>query len=140
MLRGIRIALIGVGAALAFVPPASAQSVESFYKGKRLTMLVGSAVGGGYDLYARTVARHLGRFIPGNPTFVVQNMPGAAGAVAAGNLYNIAAKDGTVMEMFQRETLLAPLLESRNIENRYDARQFNWLAQLHSEVGVVVGG
>src|SRR5947208_14503480 len=65
------------------VSPAFAQSVEQFYKGRRLTMLVGSAVGGGYDAYARAVSRHLGRFIPGNPTFVVQNMPGAAGAGAA---------------------------------------------------------
>ena len=138
MMRAARFALASVIWAGLLVGPVAAQSIESFYKGKRLTMLVGSAAGGGYDLYARTVARHLGRFIPGNPTFVVQNMPGAAGAVAAGNLYNIAAKDGTVMEMFQRETLLAPLLESRNIENRYDARQFNWLANLNSEVGVVV--
>ena len=138
MLRSTRNALLGVWAGLLVVSPASAQSIESFYKGKRLTMLVGSAVGGGYDTYARFVGRHLGRFIPGNPTFVVQNMPGAAGAVAASNLYNIAAKDGTVMEMFQRETLIAPLLESRNIDNRYDARKFNWLGSLNSETGVIV--
>ena len=118
MLRGLRNVLIGIWAGLLLATPASAQSVEQFYKGKRLTMLVGSAVGGGYDAYARMVSRHLGRFIPGNPTFVVQNMPGAAGAVAAGYLYNIAPKDGTVAEMFQREVLVAPLLESRNIENR----------------------
>ena len=118
--------------------PAWAQDVAAFYKGKQLRFIVGSAVGGGYDAYARFVARHLGRFIPGNPGFVVQNMPGAAGAVAAGHLYNAAAKDGTVMEMFQREVLVAPLLESRNIENRYDARKFNWLGSLNSETGVVV--
>jgi tripartite-type tricarboxylate transporter receptor subunit TctC len=140
MLPGIRGPLLGVLALLLAVPPApaSAQSVESFYKGKRITMLVGSAVGGGYDAYARFVGRHLGRFIPGNPTFVVQNMPGAAGAVAASNLYNVSARDGTVMEMFQRETLIAPLLESRNIENRYEARKFNWLGSLNSETGVIV--
>jgi tripartite-type tricarboxylate transporter receptor subunit TctC len=138
MLRGIRGALLGLWAGLLVVAPASAQSIEPFYKGKRLTMLVGSAVGGGYDAYARFVGRHLGRFIPGNPTFVVQNMPGAAGAVAASNLYNVAARDGTVMEMFQRETLIAPLLESRNIENRYEARKFNWLGSLNSETGVIV--
>jgi tripartite-type tricarboxylate transporter receptor subunit TctC len=125
-------------AALAISVPASAQEIESFYRGKRVIMLVGSAAGGGYDAYARFVARHLGRFIPGSPSFVVQNMPGAAGALAAGNLYNIAAKDGTVMELFQRETLIAPLLESRNIENRYDARRFNWLGSLNSETGVIV--
>ena len=138
MLRGARIAILVVWVGLIAVSPASAQSVESFYKGKRLTMLVGSAVGGGYDLYARVVARHLGRLIPGNPTFVVQNMPGAAGAVAAGTLYNVSARDGTVFEMFQREVLIAPLLESRNIDNRYDARKFNWLGSLNSETGVIV--
>jgi len=138
MLRGWRHALIGVWAGLLLATPAAAQSLEAFYKGKRLTIVVGSAVGGGYDAYARFVTRHLGRFIPGNPGFVVQNMPGAAGAVAAGHLYNAAAKDGTVMEMFQREVLVAPLLESRNIENRYDARKFNWLGSLNSETGVVV--
>jgi tripartite-type tricarboxylate transporter receptor subunit TctC len=138
MLRGIRIAMISVGTGLLAVSAASAQSVESFYKGKRVTMLVGSAVGGGYDAYARLVSRHLGRFIPGNPAFVVQNMPGAGGAVAAANLYNVAAKDGTVMKLFQREILVAPLLEARNIENRYDATRFNWLGSLNSETGVVV--
>jgi hypothetical protein len=138
MLHGIRVAALCVMAGLLSAPAASAQSVESFYKGKRLTLLVGSAVGGGYDAYARMVSRHLGRFIPGNPTFVVQNMAGAAGAVAAGNLYNVAAKDGTAMEMFQREVLIAPLLESRNIANHYDARKFNWLGSLNSETGVIV--
>src|SRR5262245_60299602 len=138
MLRRSCVALTCVWAGLAFIPAAPAQSVESFYKGKRITVLVGSAVGGGYDAYAGFVSRHLGRFIPGNPVFVVQNMPGAAGAVAAAHLYNAAAKDGTAMELFQREILVAPLLESRNIENRYDARKFNWLGSLNSETGVVV--
>src|SRR5258705_4996901 len=78
---GVRIALLGVCAGLPLITTASGQPVETFYKGKRVTMLVGSAVGGGYDAYARLVSRHLGRFIPGHPTFVVQNMPGAAGAV-----------------------------------------------------------
>jgi tripartite-type tricarboxylate transporter receptor subunit TctC len=137
MLRWIRITVLGLAAGLILTSTASAQSVESFYKGKRLTMLVGSAVGGGYDAYARFVGRHLGRFIPGNPTFVVQNMPGAAGAVAASTLYNVSARDGTVFEMFQREILIAPLLESRNIENRYDARKFTWLGSLNSETGVI---
>src|SRR5215212_6764687 len=111
MLRRAGIALcIWAGLILASVSTASAQPVEAFYKGKRVTLLVGSAVGGGYDAYARLVTRHLGRFIPGNPTFVVQNMPGAAGAVAASNLYNVAPKDGTYFELFQRELLVAPLL------------------------------
>jgi len=138
MPRRACLALMSIWAGLLLVSAASAQSVESFYRGKRLTIVVGSAVGGGYDAYARLVSRHLGRLIPGNPTFIVQNMPGAGGAVAAGYLYNIAAKDGTVLELLQRELLVAPLLESRNIENHYDARKFNWLGSLNSETGVIV--
>src|SRR4051794_41583752 len=110
MLRGIRVAVLCVMAGLLSVSAASAQSVESFYKGKRLTLLVGSAVGGGYDAYARMVSRHLGRFIPGNPTFVVQNMAGAAGAGAAGNPFNIAAQDRTANGEFQRQGLIPPRL------------------------------
>jgi tripartite-type tricarboxylate transporter receptor subunit TctC len=135
--RGCR-ALLSVATWLAVVSTVAAQSADPFYRGRRLTMLVASAAGGGYDAYARLVARHLGRFIPGNPTFVVQNMPGAGGAIAAGYLYNVAAKDGTVLGEFQREVLIAPLLESRKLENRYDARKFNWIGSLNSETGLIV--
>src|SRR6185503_17275182 len=89
MIRSLLFAVLcfSIGAPIA---TAAAQPVESFYKDKRLTMTVASAVGSGYDAYGRMVARHLGRFIPGNPAIVVQNMPGAGGAVAASHLYNIA--------------------------------------------------
>ena len=137
MIRSLLFAVLcfSIGAPIA---TAAAQPVKSFYKDKRLTMTVASAVGSGYDAYGRMVARHLGRFIPGNPAIVVQNMPGAGGAVAASHLYNIAPKDGTTLALLQRENLVAPLLESRNIENRYDARRFGWLGSLNSETGVIV--
>ena len=71
--------------------------VTRFYDGKTIQMIVGSGAGGGYDLYARMVARHLGRFVPGNPGFITQIMPGAGGVVGANYVANVAAKDGTVI-------------------------------------------
>ncbi|MDB5507564.1 MAG: tripartite tricarboxylate transporter family receptor [Hyphomicrobiales bacterium] len=117
---------------------AQAQSVEEFYKGKTISMLVGSSAGGGYDTYARLVSRHLGRFIPGNPGFVIQNIPGGGGMQVTNNLYNVAPKDGTAMGTIQRGLLTTPLLESRNIQVRYDPRRFNWLGSLNTETGLVV--
>ena len=75
--------------------PASAQSVAEFYKGKRIQMIIGLSSGGGYDRYARLLARHMGRHIPGNPRFVAKNMPGGGSLVATNFLYNAAAQDGT---------------------------------------------
>src|SRR6266849_4383829 len=78
-------------------PGFAADSVETFYKGKTMQLLIGFGPGGGYDLYGRAVARHLGRFIPGNPSVVPQNMAGAGSVRAASSLYNAAPKDGTVI-------------------------------------------
>ena len=78
---------------LASASAASAQTVEDFYKGKTLQMQIGYSTGGGYDLYARVLARHMGKHIPGRPTFVAQNRPGAGSLVLANWLYNVAPKD-----------------------------------------------
>src|SRR6478672_9038848 len=80
-----------------FSAQAAADPVGDFYHGKRVSLYVGSDAGGGYDNYARLVARHLGRFIPGHPDFIVQNMPGGGGVRVTNNLYNIAPKDGTAI-------------------------------------------
>ena len=88
--------------ACAASPLRQAQSVEQFYKGRTVTMLVGTAPGGINDISARLVARHLGRFIPGNPTIIVQNNPGAGGLVTANRLYNVAEKDGSVLAKLER--------------------------------------
>src|SRR6266404_8912841 len=86
-------------AALAFVVvsalPVRAQTVEEFYKGKTINLAIGFSVGGGYDLYARHLARHMGRHIPGNPAIVPQNMAGAGSLRAANFIYTAAPKDGT---------------------------------------------
>ncbi len=115
--------LIAVSALAA--SPAAAQSVADFYKGKTVTLIVSSAPGGGYDALARTVAPHLSRHIPGNPSVVVRNMSGAGGIVAVNHLFNVAAKDGTVIANVQNNTPFEPLFGTK--EAKYDPLQFNWL-------------
>jgi tripartite-type tricarboxylate transporter receptor subunit TctC len=84
-------------------------SVEGFYKGKQINLVVGSSAGGGYDAYARLLARHLGNFVPGNPTLVVQNMSGAGSNRAAGYIYSVAPKDGTVIGAIFPGAIVQPL-------------------------------
>src|ERR1041385_731951 len=87
---------------------ADANAVANFYKGKTIQVLVGFAPGGGYDLYARTLARYMGKHIPGQPTMVPQNMPGAGGLKAMNYLYNVARKDGTGIGTFARGLGMQP--------------------------------
>ena len=127
-------------AALAVAAPNRAHSdpVADFYQGKRITMGVGSEPGGGYDAYARLVTRHIGRLIPGNPGFVVQNMPGGGGLRVTNHLYNVAPKDGTAMATVQRALLTSPLLEGRKLQLQFDPMKFNWVGSLNSETGLIV--
>ena len=83
---------------------------QDFYAGKTIKIVVGSTPGGGYDSYARLLARHMNKYIPGQPTSVVVNVPGADGIIAANHLYNIADKDGTVFGTFNRYVVLLSLL------------------------------
>jgi tripartite-type tricarboxylate transporter receptor subunit TctC len=117
---------------------ASAQNpVADFYKKHdTIRLIVGSEPGGGYDGYARLLARHLGKYIPGNPTIVVQNMPGAGGIVAANYLYNAAPKDGTAIAQVQR---LVPFVQIMGEPGpQFETAKFNWLGSLASEVTVCV--
>jgi tripartite-type tricarboxylate transporter receptor subunit TctC len=111
--------------------PAAADAVADFYKGKQITMVVGYGTGGGFDVYARLVARHIVRFIPGNPTSVVQNMPGAGSLRAVNHLYNLAPKDGTVMAHFSRNMPLLAVL-GNNPNARFDAHKLTWLGSSSS--------
>jgi tripartite-type tricarboxylate transporter receptor subunit TctC len=124
--------------ALAFVSggAAHAAGVDDFYRGKTITILVGSSPGGGYDSDARVVARHIGRFVPGQPSVIVQNMPGARGLTSANNLYNIARKDGTFMGVLERVHLVDAYLMPDGV--RYDERKFNWIGSTGTEVGVAL--
>ena len=118
--------------------PAAAQTPEAFYKGRQLSMIVGNAAGGGYDVYARHVARHIVRFLPGEPTFIVQNMPGAGGFQATNYLYNVAPRDGSVTGLLQRGVPLAPLLETRSVNMNFDARKFNWIGSVNADTGLII--
>ena len=106
--------------------PAQAQTVEDFYRGKRLILTVGYGPGGGYDVFARLLARHLGHFLPGNPPIVVQNMPGAGSLTAANYLYTIAPKDGTAFGLIARDMPLLGLM-GHNPNVQFDPRKFTWL-------------
>jgi tripartite-type tricarboxylate transporter receptor subunit TctC len=112
------------------MPAASAQSVEQFYKGRAVTMLVGTAPGGINDISARLVAKHLGRFVPGNPSVVVQNNPGAGGLITANKLYNNADRDGSVLAKFERAV---PQLQIEgDPKAQFDSTRFVWLGSLSS--------
>jgi tripartite-type tricarboxylate transporter receptor subunit TctC len=113
---------------------AQAQSVESFYHGRTVTLVIGYSVGGGYDLHGRLLARHLGKHIPGNPGLIVQNMPGGGSLRAANFLYNAAPKDGTTIGVFSRGMAMEPLIGASN--TRYDARKFTWIGSITNEVSV----
>jgi tripartite-type tricarboxylate transporter receptor subunit TctC len=116
------------------VLPAAADEVSDFYKGKTFTILVGHEVGTGFDIYARTLQRHLGRHIPGNPIVVVQNMTGASGISAANWLYNIAPKDGTVVATFVHTVPFEPLMG--NSAARFEAAKFTWIGNMEESVAV----
>jgi tripartite-type tricarboxylate transporter receptor subunit TctC len=109
-------------------PAALAQTPEDFYKGKTLNLIIPNAPGGSFDLYARLAAAHLGRFIPGKPSIVPQNMPGAAGMQAANYLTGVAPKDGTVLGVLVPNITLAQILGVQSIA--YDTRKFNWIGRI----------
>jgi tripartite-type tricarboxylate transporter receptor subunit TctC len=123
---------VSILALLTLALPAHAQSVEDFYRGKTVNILVGFSAGGGYDLYARLLGRHIGRHIPGNPTVTVQNMPGAGSLKATQNIYAVAPKDGLTLATVSRGMLSDPLLNAAN----FDPRKLTWLGSITSETSV----
>ena len=126
----------GMFAAVISAAPAIADEVADFYKGKSITLFVSAGAGGGYDAYARTLARHINRHIPGNPSIVVQNKPGAGGLVAANFMYNVAAKDGSVFGAIHRNMPTDPLIGDKGDKIKYDSLKFNWLGSINDEVSV----
>jgi tripartite-type tricarboxylate transporter receptor subunit TctC len=129
-IRGVAIAIP------ALCPIAHAQSPADFYKGRNIDLTIGYSAGGGYDVYARLLARHMGRFIPGNPTILAKNMPGAGSLVLANWLYKVAPKDGTAFGTIGRGTAFDPLLGSSKAQ--FDAAKFNWIGSMNDEVSVCV--
>ena len=115
---------------------AAADPVADFYRGQTVSIIVGSEPGGGYDSYARPVANHLGRFIPGNPSIAVKYMPGAGSLVAANHLFNAAPRDGTQIGALQRQIPFEPL--RGNDAARYDPFKFFWLGSVTAETAVFI--
>jgi tripartite-type tricarboxylate transporter receptor subunit TctC len=120
---------------MGFVNDAGAQSsVEHFYAGKTISVIIGFGVGGGYDTYARLLSRHMGRHLPGNPVFVPQSMPGAGSIKAANYIYSVAPKDGTTVGTFGEFLTIAPLLGTLAL----DAQKFTWLGSIRKETKTCV--
>ena len=124
--------------ALLGAPRARAQSVADFYRGKTITLYTAASVGGGYDQYARLLAKHMPRHIAGEPTIVVSNMVGAEGLRVANYLYNVAAQDGTVIGGLARNTGLARFYGFNSAGIQFDARKFYWLGSPEQEVGLFI--
>jgi tripartite-type tricarboxylate transporter receptor subunit TctC len=119
-----RVAILGVCVSLlVFFQPAQAE--DNFYGGKTIQIVVGFGPGGGYDLWARTVARHLGKHIPGSPSVVIQNMPGAGSLTALSRLYNTSPRDGTVLAAVARAAVIGPLIGA--VGARFDSRKLSWV-------------
>jgi tripartite-type tricarboxylate transporter receptor subunit TctC len=117
---------------------AMAQSVEEFYSGRQVKFVVGSAGGGGYELYSRLLARYLSKHLPGHPLFVVQMMPGAGGVVSANYLYNVAPPDGSELGMVGSVVGTLPLISPQDSALRYTATKFNWIGTPQREIGFVL--
>jgi tripartite-type tricarboxylate transporter receptor subunit TctC len=128
--RLLRLATLAASALFCAAPAVGAE----FYQGKTINLVIGLSAGGGYDLYARVLAKHLGRHIPGNPTVVPVNMTGAGSLRAANYLYNAAPKDGTAIGTFSRGMAIAPLLGAA----QFDGRRFAWLGSATTDVSVCI--
>jgi tripartite-type tricarboxylate transporter receptor subunit TctC len=126
----------GVPAALLAAAPAPAAAQPFDFSGKNLHMIIGFGAGGGYDLWARTLARHIGKHLPGNPTVVPQNMPGAGSFIAANHIYSVAPKDGTVIGIIARDAPLGPITGASGA--RFDATKLSWIGSPTTETNICI--
>jgi tripartite-type tricarboxylate transporter receptor subunit TctC len=134
MRTGARIAALGLLALALGGPAARAQTAEEFYRGRHVDLIVATTPGGGVDLIARIFARAMPRYLPGNPTITVKNMPGGGGIEAANFLYNVAPKDGSVFGMVLQGVAFLPLFGEK--QARYDATKFTWIGNANTETGI----
>ena len=111
---------------------ANADAVADFYKGRQISIQVGFGAGGGYDTTARVFARHFGRHVPGNPSVIVQNVPGAGSLKVANALYNTAPKDGTVLGVFSSSAGMVPLYGKQKV--KFETDKFAWIGSLHNDI------
>lgn len=135
--QALKGSLLAVGMtclAVATPSPASAQSADQAYKGKQVRMIIASGAGGGYDAYARVLSRHMGKYVPGNPNFVDQNMPGASGMAATNWGYKVAPKDGSVIVATYNALLLEPLFGNKSAQ--YDPRELQWIGSIGKQQNI----
>ena len=125
MKRILMAATASVALAASGVGAQAQQSVESFYKGKNIELLIGYSAGGGYDTFARLVGRFIGKHIPGNPNVVPRNMPGGGGRVVSGYMSRVAPKDGTVLATADQSLTLQQALGDKTIQ--FDNNKFSWI-------------
>jgi tripartite-type tricarboxylate transporter receptor subunit TctC len=130
-------ALAAAGMAMG-VGHATADAVEDFYKTKQMTMLIGLSTGGGYDRYARLTARHLQKYIPGNPNIVAKNMTGGGSLVMANFLYNVAPQDGSVIGAPQRGVPVEPLVAGKDSKAKLEPLKMQWIGSLNRETSIAV--
>ena len=131
---GLNQVLLAAAFAAALHGTTAAKAQGRSLASKNVTLIIGAGTGGGYDLWGRTVARHMGKHLPGNPTIVPQNMPGAGGFVAANNLYNLAPKDSTAIAIIPPGTTLGPITGATGA--RFDATKFTWIGTPTTETPV----
>ncbi len=139
-MRRMTLSAMGLAAALGSTlaaAPAAAQDPASFYKGKTVTIIVGSSAGGGYDLYGRLLSRHMGKHLAGAPTFVVSNMPGAGGNVAAAHVANVAPKDGTTIGAVFMGTVVEPLFTTTKRATHHPTR-FHYIGSANTDYYVCI--
>lgn len=131
--RGYIAAVATLAAAFVFAGgTAQAQNDASLFKGKEITISIGFGPGGGYDTYGRLFARHFGKFVPGNPTVVPKNAPGAGGLRLATTIYNVARKDGTELALFAASAALEPLFGNKDA--KFETTKFTWIGNMDSDV------
>ena len=120
-------------AATSYVGNAQADAVADFYGGRSISLIIGYGPGGGYDTYSRVLARHLGNHIPGNPSIVPKNMPGAGAVVAANYIFNATPKDGTNLGVFASSAALDPLFAGAKSKAKFKPEQFTWIGNMNKE-------
>jgi tripartite-type tricarboxylate transporter receptor subunit TctC len=131
---GVLVGLVLAACSQAAGNPARAETAAEFYKSHPLTIIIGFSAASAYDLYGRAVGRHIAKHLPGNPTILPVNKPGAGSLTAANYLYNVAPKDGSTIGIFNRSTAMEPLLGTSG--SKFDPRKFIWLGSVGNEVSI----
>jgi tripartite-type tricarboxylate transporter receptor subunit TctC len=126
--------MVGLALSGLALAPARADGVADFYRGKELRLVIGASVGGGYDIYARAIAKHLGGHIPGKPSIVPLDMPAGGGLAAANHIYNVASRDGTVIGAIQNTVPFEPFFNNKQAQ--FDATRLAWLGTPTSETAM----